>query len=213
MLLQEEESREEEIRRKVTVAYQKRQEKREADDRLIASVYGLYKGSWRIYISGLMAIVSLVLCFFIASDFISEGDWQCTRVRNLTTDTCVGNKEELLLADFYITIENKEIPVTAEMFLALKENDVVWVEKTFYLGELKTIRFQEIISTPQGFFNDAWVVLCVLLLIPLLSFFFMKRTFVFVFFFVHFNLYVQPLLIAYVLLGNGRVFHMISILT
>ncbi len=65
--------------------------------------------------------------------------------------------------------------------------------------------------------NDFWTVqgsfplIPIMLLLPLLSFWFEKATFNFVFFAIYYNIYVFPILLLFLLLQDGRIYHLLNV--
>jgi len=210
MLVHEEEQREHDIQERVKEARRKQQAKRDREQALIASVFMKYTRTWRVYLVALLAVLSIPVVFMIVCDFTTEGDIESNAVLRKRTTATDATPEKMMFADYYITIHGEEIPVPPEFFIVCQVGEPVYIERGHFLRQVTCLHTsylrRDFDAQPLYFFNDAWVFLCILLLIPLLSFLFVKANFLFVFFFVHFNLYLYPLVLMYVLLGNARLF-------
>jgi hypothetical protein len=212
MIINEEQKQENEIMERVAKARQKKQEKRDKEEQLIKKIYHSYSYSWRIYVSALVMLLGLATSYFIAFDFKMQGDISMTTV----ISTSISNKDKPY-EDYYIQLSNgMNVAVYPDLFEICKKGKALLVEQGHYLGEVKALYEIQVKSFKPyetiSYFNDAWLLLIVLLLIPLFSFLLMKPNFIFVFFFVHFNLFLQPLILVYVLLGNGRLVYLWNIL-
>jgi hypothetical protein len=212
MIINEEQKQENEIMERVAKARQKKREKRDKEEALIKRIYYTYSHSWRIYVAALLMLFGISSSYFIAYDFKTQGDISMSTVVSIS----IGNKDKPY-EDYYIQLSNgKNVAVYADLFELCKKGKPLLVEQGHYLGEIKAL--YEIkgksfkLYEPISYFNDAWWFLIILLLIPLFSFLLMKPNFIFVFFFVHFNLFLQPLVLVYVLLGDGRMVYLWNII-
>lgn len=210
-VLQDEETRKEaEVRERVRVAREKIEKKRAAEQELIDKIYKKYTRSWRVYLCGAMALVSLLIACLLVVDFAGNGEWEHVQVQAKRVSSWTGSEDEMLMADFFITLRKKELPVPADFFLLVEVGEIIEMRRTDYFGEVTGLRNSQGEALPYSFFSDAWLFIVFLLVIPALSFACMRRNFVFVFFFVHYNLYAQPLLILYVILGDARFTHLFA---
>jgi hypothetical protein len=212
MIIDEEQKQENDIMERVARARQMKQEKRDREQALIKKIYHTYTHSWRIFLSGVLLLLGLLTSYFLAYDFKTQGDSTMSMVES----TSITNKDKPY-EDFYVHLSNgTTIAVDPDLYENAKKGKSLLIEQGHYFGEVKALLEIKgksfIVHEPISYFNDAWLFLIVLLLIPLFSFLLLKPTFIFVFFFVHFNLYIQPLVLAYVLLGDGRIVYLWNIL-
>jgi len=204
--------READVAERVRKAYEKAKKKRENEQALYQRIFAKYMLSWRIYFAALLAIISLFVMVLLVYDFVMPGDISVKPILEKTT-TQHGNS---WYNDYRIHVDGVSIPVSLDFFAACKTGKPVMLERGHFFGEIKYLYTQTdnyvMPEEPISFFNDAWLFFVLLLCLPLVSFFFMKPKFIFVFFFVHYNLYLQPLVLLYLLLGNARIFHILDIL-
>jgi len=212
MIIDEENKDDADIMERVEKARKKKQEAREREEALIHKIYKTYTRSWRIYFAAFLLLIGIPTAILLAYDFKTQGDISLFKIAS----TAVSNKDKVY-EDLYIQLnDGTSIPVTAELFVNCKKGKPILVERGHFFGEIKAlyeIKGQAFIPyEPISFFNDAWLFLMVLLILPLFSFLLMKPTFTFVFFFVHYNMFLQPLIIAYLLLGDARIVYLWKVL-
>ena len=209
-IIEEERNRDAEIMERIEKARKKKQEARDKERDLIQSIYKKYIGSWRIYFSGLFTIIAIPLGGLLFVDYTSEGEIEMHTILSKTIE-----HKDMIYEDFYITLENGLIlAVDPSLCLKSKSGQRILVERTKYFGEITHLtcfeRDKTVDYSPISFFNDAWIVLVVLFILPLFSFIFLKPNFVFAFVFVHFNIFIHPLVVLYLLLGDARIIHLIE---
>jgi hypothetical protein len=212
MIIDEENKQDAEIMERVEKARKKKQEARDRETALIHKIYKTYTHSWRIYFAAILLLIGIPLAILLAYDFKSQGDITMFKVASTT----IVNKDKAY-EDFYVQLsDGTSIPVTSDLFVNCKKGKPLLVERGHFFGEIKAlyeIKGQQFIPyEPISFFNDAWLFLIVLLVLPLFSFLLMKPNFTFVFFFVHYNMFLQPLIIGYVLLGDARIVYLWKVL-
>jgi len=210
MLIDEEQKQEDDFMERVEKARQKKQEKRDHEAALIKTIYHKYTHSWRIYYVAFLLLIGIPTAVLLAYDYKTQGDITIQKV----VSTIISHKDTAN-EDFYITLNNgMTIPVSANLYAVCKPGKPLLIERSHFFGEIKAlyeIKGQAfLLYEPITFFDDAWMFCFLLLLLPLFSFFMMKPNFTFVFFFIHYNMFFQPLLIAYVLLGDGRIIYFLN---
>ena len=205
MIIDEENRRDAEVMDRVEKARKKKQEARDREMALIQKIYRKYIHSWRVYYVVLLLLIGIPVAVMLAYDFKTQGDISMYKIAT----TSIANKDKVY-EDFYIQLsDGLTIPVTPELFVNCKKGKPILVERGHFFGQIKAlyeIKGQSFIMyEPISFFNDAWLFLMVLLILPVFSFLMMKPNFTFVFFFVHYNMFLYPLLLGYVLLGDARI--------
>ena len=209
LLVEEENEKERDIQERVRKAQEKRARKIAREQELIQNIYKKYTHTWRMYIVILLSLIALPVSAMLFYDFVFDGEWEYVQVQGKSFGSWAGTEEEPILADFYIVLRGTRVAVSPDLYVEINERQVIEVERTRFFREIKHIRskgkYSSIESTPLSFINDAWAVFVILLILPIISFFFMKPRFVFVFFYIHYNLYIHPLVLSYILLGNARI--------
>ncbi len=216
LIIDEEQKQEAEIMERVRKAREKKQAQREKETLLIKSIFRKYIHSWRIYFVVLLACISIPMIYFILYDTFNQGDITLERVMSKQISSYAGTVNNMVYEDFYIDLKDKRVPIEPELFAVCKNGTPLMVERGRYLGEIRNlyqIKDRHFILHPTiSFFNDAWFLLFILLMLPILSFIFMRPNFIFVFFFVHYNVFLHPLVLLYILGGDARLIHLWHVL-
>ena len=211
-IMEEEQKKDSEAMERVAKARQKKEEKRERETALINKTYNRYIHSWRIYYASVLLLIGLITATLLAYDYEIQGD--------VTAQTVVSSfidHKDTAYEDFYVKLNNgMTLAVYPDLYSVCKIGKPFLLERGHFFGEIKNIYEikQNTIKgyEPISFFNDAWIFLFALLLIPLFSFLQMRPNFTFIFFFIHYNMFIQPLVIVYVLLGVYRIGYLWKVL-
>jgi len=202
------------IAERVRKAREKAQQKKDKEQALYQSIYTKYRYSWQIWFAGFMAVCSILLIFLLVYDIVMPSEIVVKTIVGGPTDVKQSQSINPIYNEYRIWAGNESIPVSLQFFTICKTNHPITIERGRFFGEIKRLSVKSngvaMHEEPNSFFNDSWILFIILLCLPFASFFFMKPNFIFAFVFVQYNLYLQPLLMVYLLGGSGRIFHLFA---
>ena len=176
------------------------QEKAEADKALYLKIFEEFSRSWRMTFAIIVAAIGLLLSVAIMADFILPYDAEMIIAQH-------GDYSEKEKTGF-IFVDGFEQQVSAEIHYAVLTRQPITVFRSRIFHDVCKIRYvrQDVISesSPAGMINIAPLA-AVVFLIPLIGFWYRKPDFTYTFFFVHYSLYVAPVLYLYFFVSGARV--------
>ena len=197
-----------------------------------------YQNTWRKSVAKLMAILGIILASLFIIDFVSGTEeikipsseivHEIEYHQHLVTHSIIVKGHRFTLPhelnDIYpIEKLNNTITVKGVTYILPKEvNSLGTMDNSIKYSYFQTHIFKDItkIRLKRNQFSfelkDYWSVqgsfpfIPILLLLPLMSFWFEKATFNFVFFGIYYNIYAFPLLAVFLLLHDNRIFRLLD---
>lgn len=175
-------------------------EKEEADKALYLKIFEEFTHSWRNAFAACMAAAGILLSIAAVTDF------------------SLAKEAEMVLAqpgDFipkehegYIVVDGFELRVSRDIYQAVLTRQPVTVYRSRIFGDvcqIKSVRRSvEYVDYPAGMISLA-PLSALFFLVPLIGFWYRRPDFTYTFFFVHYSLYIAPVLYLYFFVSNGRI--------
>lgn len=189
-------------------AYKIKEKREQEEKNKIIRAFEEYKNSWRIQISKVVTVLGVFIAILICFDLLLYPDCRKISIKDVVIESYGFYKEH------YLVFDDGDYYVSESFFYNAVTQKVLMQEKTPLFGVVKRIYYtkgnSEYSEWAHSIFYESLPFIVLLLLIPLVSFFYMRPDFTFVFFFVHFNVYIAPVLILFVLFGDLRFLKLID---
>lgn len=164
-----------------------------------------YQTTWRRPFAKYMAVVGLVLALLFTADFF---------LGTITEDIPSEEVEIIKIKDsrsafYYINIHHVKYSLSNQVRFFIKKNEVNYrIKRTYIFKDIIEINISNshhyIDLAPDYSSYGTFPFIPLLLLIPLLSFWFERPSFNFVFFVVYYNIYIFPIITLVLLFHDGR---------
>lgn len=174
-------------------------EKAEADQVLYQKLFDEFSRSWQITFARIMAAIGLLLAITIIIDFILPYD----------AEMIIAQHGEFSERDNvgFIFVDGFELEVPSSIHFAVLMSQPITVFRSQIFCDVCKIRYDHhglvSESIPNGFITLA-PLSSIFFLIPLIGFWYRKPNFSYTFFFVHYSLYVAPVLYLYFGISGAR---------
>ncbi len=184
----------------------------EQSDILYHKLFNKYKKSYQRKISILVAIIGIIICSIFSYDYFTPTNYKTHNFSNkniIKKQLAINIDAKSFLA---INIDSKQYTISFTELQNLKKQlsqnrnfDFAFEETGFLHNKLDlyivdNIDKQIICKLEQGpNINNFIFLIYILMLIPIVGLIFEKPTFNFVFFIINYNIYVFPLILAYII--------------
>lgn len=174
-----------------------------------------FKKSKKFIFSNAIAIISCLLSFFMLYDYYSLPVKSYEQIQGFSSESVPSTNSDFRITEnIFIIIKDTKISVSPLVAAHLAQEDKLVISRTKYFKQIVNVAK---IDAAEGvdfynFYNDAVVVLSVLLLGGMLMFIYKKQDVTYYFVVKYYNLYILPLVIIYVLFNEARVFRLFGII-
>lgn len=199
----------EDLQERIRRAQEKLRKRKEREENMFQTLFDEYVNGWRIQYVRVLAVICSLISVFILVDAFGTAFEEKKHVH--VSDENIVSAEDMYsrMTQYYITIDGHDYSVGLPGYQMAQMFDTVLLIRTKYFKQVKAIEFyasgysQRI--KPHDIYMDSVIVLAMILLLPLISFFVMRPNFGFTVFLVRFNIYAIPIILLYLFLGDMRV--------
>ena len=174
-----------------------------------------FKKSKKFIFSNTIAIISCLLAFFILYDYYSLPVKSYEEIQGFSSESVPSTKNDFRITEnIFLVIQDTKISVSPLVAAHLAQEEKLVISRTQFFKQIIDVAK---IDAAEGvdfynFYNDAVVVLSVLLLGGMVMFIYKKQDVTYYFVVKYYNLYILPLVIIYVLFNEARVFRLFGII-
>jgi len=174
-----------------------------------------FKKSIKIIISKTIAIICCLLSLFILYDFYSSPVKSYELIQGFSSESVPATSNDMHLTDnIFILIQGTKISVSPIVAAHLSQEKKLVISRTRFFKQIVNVAKIDALEGVDfyNFYNDAIIVLSILLMGGMLIFIYKKNDVTYYFIIKYYNLYILPLVFVYVLFDEARIFKLFGII-